>query len=145
MRILLAALLLSTAAAQTTGGEPKTLTEAEQQSVTAVRLVRSRLDDPSSFRFSSVVAHLIERKDGSSAYAVCIDGSIHNPQGGLTPLVSYVLPPYQNDPITAVIGNLDPGSADGKANVELYNAMCKNKKGENTTNAVRAALRAQPR
>jgi hypothetical protein len=146
MKTLLALLLMSTAvvAQSQAGGQDKPLTDAEKQSVLAVRFVRAKLNDPESFRFSSVIAHLIDRKDGSSAYAVCIDGSIHNPTRGLTPLVSYVLPPYQNDPMTALMGSSDTGSADGGTNIEVYNAMCKNKKGENTTNTVRRALRTQP-
>jgi hypothetical protein len=146
MKTLLALLLLSTAvvAQSQPAGQDKPITDAEKQSILAVRFVRAKLNDPESLRFSNVTAHLIDRKDGSSAYAVCIDGSIHNPTGGLTPLVSYVLPPYQNDPMTALMGNSDPGSVDGRTNIEVYNAMCKNKKGENTTNAVRRALRTQP-
>jgi hypothetical protein len=134
--------LIGQTAATAAATETKQTTEAERQSVAAVRFVRAKLNDPDSFRVSGVTARLTERKDGSSAYIVCINGRSKNRMGGYSPLVSYVLPAYQNNPMSSQIGNPDDSSASGTMNIDLVNIMCKEKKGDDTTGAAQAALRA---
>lgn len=147
MKMLLAIVIVSGVAfCQTTvttpNSEAKQLNEAEKQSVAAVRFVRAKLTDPDSFRVNAVTARLAQRKDGSSAYIVCIDGRAKNRMGGYSPLLSYVLPPYQSNPMSSQMANPDEASASGRTGVDLYNIMCKDKKADDTTSAAQAALKA---
>lgn len=129
---LAAVLLLTACAAAQSSGKPPKLTAVEKIGVTGTRSLRDMLNDPESFRVTSV---RIVRDDTAKMSWICVEGRAKNAMGGYLALVGMAV-------------GLDTGAAGGMSIVSpddpaatVIADRCKDP-GVDVTNAAKAALKA---
>jgi len=146
--LTLAAILLLTALATAqSSGKPKTkLTPAEILGVSGTRSLRDMLNDPESFRVTSVrIVSLQAILGATDSYdpnvlQVCIEGRAKNATGGYVSLLGLALGILDKGiAVGAKIGN-PAGDEDDAATATTIAKFC-NDPGIDVTNAAKAALK----
>ncbi|MGB7281592.1 MAG: hypothetical protein WBE13_04950 [Candidatus Acidiferrum sp.] len=127
-------LLAACAAAQPKPAKERQPTDAEKMGVSGSRSMRKELDDPESFRVSSV--RILKNKDAKmdTAYYVCVQGRAKNKTGGYVSLLGVALAFMPE-----AIGVAMDISEEGIGGYQLY---CLDDPGVDVTDAVKAALKA---